>query len=116
MSKIKKENLRKVPEPLCVTTCQKSVPIIGVHDKYNLLETRPGCYARLYKIKDINYITAPDEEQKSIFLGWRRTLNSFGDNMEIALTIYNRTIKEDAFKEDVLMKETGDSFDSLRKE
>lgn len=116
MPKLKRDNPRKVPEPLCVTTCQKSVPIIGIHDRYNLIETREGCYVRLYKIKDINYITSPEEEQQAIFLGWRRVLNSFGDNMEAALTIYNRTIKEDAFREDVLMKETGDAYDALRKE
>jgi type IV secretory pathway VirB4 component len=62
-----------------------------------------------------NYLTAPEEEQKQMFLGWRKVINSFGSRVEFSLSFNNRNINENDFKESVLLKEVGDNFDHLRR-
>ena len=101
---------------IAVSTVQGSVPIYGIHEKYGLIETYPGCYTRMYLIGDNNYLTAPEEEQDIDFEGWKGILNSFGYNMEFALTIYNRSINRQEFCDYVLLKEKGDRFDVLIKQ
>lgn len=105
-----------IPVKVNIETVQQTVPIIAVHEKYELIETYPGCYVKSYLIGDNNYLTAPEEEQKTAFLGWRKVLNGFGTNMEFALTINNRNINQEDFRDSVLMKETGDPHDYLRKQ
>lgn len=110
------KNPVSAPNPINIETVQQSVPIFAIHEKYDLIETYKGCYVKSYLIGDNNYLTAPEDEQTQMFLGWRKVLNSFGTNMEFALTINNRTINQTDFRESILMKETGDEFDYLRKE
>ena len=105
-----------VPVRVNTETVQQSVPIIAVHKKYDLIETYPGCFVKSYLIGDNNYLTAPEDEQKTAFLGWRKVINSFGANMEFALTVNNRNINQEDFRDSVLMKETGDAYDHLRKQ
>ncbi len=57
---IQKKNT--IPRPICIQTAQKTVPVVGVHEKYGLIETYPGCYVKSYLIGDNNYLTAPEEE------------------------------------------------------
>ena len=106
----------RVPVPECIQTAQACVPIAGVHEKYGFLETYGGCYVKSYSIQDNNYLTAREDEQRVIFAGWRQLINSFDEGMEAALTVYNRSVNMQEFCENVLNKECGDSFDSLRKE
>lgn len=106
----------RIPVPACIQTAQGSVPIVGVHERYDLLETYSGCFVKSYRIQDSNYLTAREEEQRVIFNGWRQLINSFDAGMEAALTVYNRTVNMQEFCENVLNKECGDSFDGLRKE
>ena len=101
---------------IAVSTVQGSVPIYGIHEKYGLIETYPGCYTRMYLIGDNNYLTAPEEEQDIDFEGWKGILNSFGYNMEFALTIYNRSINRQEFCDYVLLKEKGERYDVLIKQ
>ena len=105
-----------IPRPICIETAQKTVPIVGVHEKYGLIETYKGCYVKSYLIGDNNYLTAPEEEQNVYYRGWKKVLNSFGSNVEFALTFNNRSINMTDFFESVLIKETGDEFDHLRKQ
>lgn len=81
-----------------------------------LIETYKGCYVKNYLIGDNNYLTAPEEEQNVYYRGWKKVLNSFGSNVEFAITFNNRSINMTDFFESVLIKETGDEFDHLRKQ
>ena len=101
---------------IAVGSVQGSVPIYGVHERYGMIETYPGCFTRMYRIGDNNYMTAPDEEQEIDNRGWQRVLNSFGANMEASLTIYNRDINREEFAGGVLLKEKGDEHDYLVKQ
>lgn len=101
---------------IAVGSAQGSVPIAGVHERYGVIETYPGCFTRMYRVGDNNYMTAPDEEQEIDSKGWQRVLNSFGSNMEAELTVYNRNVSREEFAGGVLLKEKGDGHDYLVKQ
>lgn len=114
-NKIKRSG-NKPPEKLNIATSQASVPIYGLHEKYGFIESYPGCYVKSYLIGDNNYLTAPEEEQEIDYQGYRRLLNSFGTNTEFQLTINNKSVNMQAFREMALLREVGDDFDILRKD
>ena len=113
---IQSRKMLQAPGRTGIQTTQGSVPLIGIHEEYELLETYSGCFVKSYQIRDNNYLTAREDEQKVIFEGWKQLLNSIDASMEAALTIYNRSINMQEFCECVLNKETGDPFDDLREE
>ena len=120
-SKQKKNNISNIKLkiqkiPTVRETVQATIPIKTVHDKANLIESYDGCYTRTYEIANINYQTASEPEQESILTKWRAFLNSLGSESEMQLTIFNRNINMRQFEEDILLKETGDGFDYLRRD
>lgn len=106
----------KAPDRGYVQSTAASVPILGVHEKHQFIETYRNCYVKDYLLGGINYLTAPEEEQMTVYKGWKSLLNSLGTNMEAALTIYNHSVNLREFCESALYKETGDGFDDYRKE
>lgn len=106
----------KPPVKINTETSQATVPIKGIHERYGLIEIYKGCYVRIYRLGDNNYMTAPEEEQEVDYRGWRKLLNSFGTDCEFALTINNRSVNQQEFCDSVLIKEVGDKFDYLRKQ
>ena len=65
-----------VPTQNYAQSSAASVPIVGVHEKYGLIETYPGCFVKSYLIGDNNYLTAPEEEQNVYYRGWKKVLNT----------------------------------------
>ena len=100
-----------VPECGFAQTTTASVPVTGVHEKYQFIETYKNCYVKTYMIGDNNYLTAPEEEQMIDYKGWKKLLNSFGVNVEAAITIYCHSINMQEFCERALFKDRGDDFD-----
>lgn len=106
----------KMKKKFCVQTIQDSIPIYCVHDKYNLIESYPGNFSRMYELTNINYQTASEEEQLIYLSDWRTILNIIGNNQEMNITIHNRKIDMDTFCEERMIKETGDELDHLRRQ
>ncbi|WP_026659379.1 VirB4-like conjugal transfer ATPase, CD1110 family [Butyrivibrio sp. AC2005] len=104
------------PMKICKTTTQDSVPIFSVHEKENLIETYPGFFTRGYDIVENNYQTETVDVQEAMLKKWRALLNSVGTNCEMGITIHNKNINLQEFKERVLKKEVGDRLDYLRRE
>lgn len=104
------------PVRINTETSQATIPIVGVHEQYGLIETYKGCYVKIYRLGDNNYMTAPEEEQEVDYRGWRKLLNSFGTDCEFSLTINNRSVNQQEFCDSVLIKEVGNKFDNLRKQ
>ena len=106
----------KPPLKINTETSQATIPVIGVHEQYGLIETYKGCFVRIYQLGDNNYMTAPEEEQEVDYKGWRKLINSFGTDCEFALTINNRSVNQQEFCDSVLIKEVGNEYDKLRKQ
>lgn len=104
------------PRSSARVTTQDTVPIETVHDREGLIETFPGFFTRSYLIRENNYQTETEAVQRTLMKKFRAVLNSFGTNVEVSFTIHNREIDPDTFREQALLKETGDGFDHLRRE
>ena len=70
-------------------TVQESIPIRTIYEN-GVIETMPGTFTKLYKLEDVNFRIAPDDEQASIFLAFGRVLNSFTKDTRFQFLIHNR--------------------------
>ena len=87
---------------------KESIPYIRIHDN-NIIETRKGNYTKAYKIHDVNFKIAPDDEQTSIFIKFGRFLNSMPVNAKFQILIENRTANfEKTFKNISFMPQNDD--------
>lgn len=111
-----KKKKNKIPKKFCIETIQDSIPIYCVHDKYNLIESYPGNFSRMYELANINYQTASEDEQLLYLSDWRTILNIIGNNQEMSISIYNSEIDMDRFCEEKMVKEMGDDLDYLRRQ
>ena len=96
-------------------TVQQSIPYTNVYTN-GIIETLPGNFTKCYLLHDVNFKTAADEEQETIFNNFGTLLNTFGSEVKAEITIFNRNIDQEKFKENTLLKMTGDKFDSYREE
>lgn len=70
-----------------------SVPILGVHEKYQVIETHRNHYQECLMLSEINYLTAPEDEQLTDYKGWKSLLNSFGPDVEVSIVVYNHSVR-----------------------
>lgn len=122
-NKTKKKNKPKISLSLNkreirnnIITSQDTVPILTVNNKYGLIKNANNLFVKTYLIGENNYTSSPEQEKVSIINTWKTVLNSIPSEMEFQLTINNKTINQEDFSERVLIKETGDKYDYLRKE
>ena len=71
---IKKSDIRltenKAPDISYAQSTSSSVPIVGVHEKYQFIEIYRNHYVECLLLGENNYLTAPEEEQLTIYKGW----------------------------------------------
>ena len=73
-------------------------------------------YSISFSFDDINYQTAKKEDQLDIFQKYCELLEYYGPETEIQVSILNRHINPDKFKETMLIHEKSDEYSTLRKE
>lgn len=73
-------------------------------------------YSKTYKFKDINFSNASKENKEGIFLDYSDLLNSFDSSVMIKISINNRKLDINEFKENVLMPHMNDGLDHFRDE
>lgn len=81
-----------------------------------ICEVEPGLYSKTIKFADINYQIARKEEQEEIFTRYWQFLNYFDPSINLQITIHNRHIDEENFKEQMLLKLRYDDLDIYRRE
>ena len=62
-----------------------------------------GSYSRTFKFSDINYQTACRDEQIDVFSRYCEFLNSFDSEIQIQMTVFNRHIDPEDFKNGMLI-------------
>lgn len=73
-------------------------------------------YSAAMKFTDVNYQTAREEDQMSIFDKYMSLLNSLGSESGIQLVVHNRLIDKEEFKDNIFMEHKHDQLDYLRDE
>ena len=96
-------------------TVQDTIPYVGVYP-HGVIEVRPGVFSKSYYIEDVNFKIASQDEQMNIFNRFGELLNSFGSDVKLEITIFNRSIDVQRYCDAVLMKPRNDGLDEYREE
>lgn len=105
---------RKVKTVIPKST-QQTIPYVADYEE-GLFEVTPNKYSKMYRIKDINYKTAKEDDQVNIFCKLGEFLNYFSEEMRFAFVIDNRVISTEEQERKVFYPMTGDEYDRHRKE
>ena len=108
----KNKKKKRMPAP---KTVQQSIPYTHIFPD-GMIETMPGCYTRAYRLEDISFKIAPDEEQVRIFREWGKLLNSFSTDTNFQIVIQNHAADRRAMLKDIRFETRPDGLDKYRQE
>lgn len=108
----KNKKKKRMPAP---KTVQQSIPYTHIFPD-GMIETMPGCYTRAYRLEDISFKIAPDEEQVRIFREWGKLLNSFSTDTNFQIVIQNHAADRRAMLKDIRYETRPDGLDKYRQE
>lgn len=111
-NKNKKKDKKKTKKKI---TPADSVPYENVFPN-GMIECANGLFSKSYVIPSINFKTTSNEKQMQIATQYKDFLSSFEDDVDIEITLYNKTTNEDDFERKNYIPMRGDGFDSYRKE
>ena len=111
-SKTGKNKKKKMPET--ARTAQQSIPFLCVYES-DMMEVEEGKFSKTYRVQDVNFKIATQEEQENIFALYGDLLNTFGPDVGIEVTIYNRTLNSD-FSDKIFLNMKNDGLDNFREE
>ena len=109
-----KQKVKKKKEPKSKSS-QQTIPYQNEY-KDGTFEINKGTYSKTISFSDINYQTARREEQESIFFKYCDFLNSFGADVSVQITINNKSVNEEVFKQNILLPEEADETAAYRQE
>ena len=73
-------------------------------------------FSKTLKFSDINYKVAQQDEQIEIFSKYCEVLNYFDPDVNVQISVHNRRIDKDAFKQQMLLPLEDDELDLYRRE
>ena len=108
------KELKKASEPLYKTpkSIQETIEIMAVAEN-GIFEVARNKYSKCYRFQDINYTTATEVEQISIFERYCKFLNSVDCNFKITINNKNKNMLEP--RNLVLLAYCNDGYDNFRK-
>ena len=108
-----KKHAKKLKIP---KTVQDTIPYHGVYKVEGIIEIEPGKFTKTYLLDDVNYQVAKSDEREEMFIKYEEFLNSFDPTTRFQITINQRNINMQDFKEQTLLPMHNDSLDELREE
>ena len=110
-----KELKRKLKQRKSPKTVQDSIRFERMFQD-GICEVVGGYYTKTIKFSDINYQIARRDEKENIFSRYCQFLNYFDSNIPFQITINNRVINNDDFKEQMFLKYKEDDLNNYRDE
>ena len=96
-------------------TVQQSIPYTKVYEN-GMIETRPGTFTEAYRLHDLNFLTAPHEDQLAIFQGYGNFLNSFSPTASFQIVIFSHMASKAEVFSDIKFSFQRDGLNKLRTE
>ena len=93
----------------------ESIPYVSVYGN-GVIEVRPGVFSQSYIIPPVNFKTANDNDQWKLAELYSEFLNSFDATALVQITMYNRTVDMDTFRNEVFVKVRDDDLNDYREE
>ena len=106
---------RKKYESTIPKSITESIPYVNVYEN-GVIEVKPGMFSQSYPLPPVNFKTANDNEQWRLAELWAEFMNSFDSSVTVQITLYNRTVDMDTFREKVYVKVKGDNLNGFREE
>lgn len=92
-----------------------SIPYCMVYDN-GIIETTPGVFTKSYMLPEINFRLAKNESQDAIARMYGEFLGVFEPEIQIEVTVYNRSVSMEEFMQEILLEMQADGLDSYREE
>jgi hypothetical protein len=89
---------------------QDTIPVVADYIE-GLFEVSPNKYSKMFRIKDINYSTAKNDDQILVFCKLSEFYNYFSEDINVQVVIDNRFVSESEKDRDVLYPVTGGTLD-----
>ena len=109
-SKNPKKNILAIPK-----TVQDTIPYLYVYSN-GIIELDQGIFSKSYKLEDINFKIATDDEQMNIFQKYEDLLNTFDSEIKMQLVIFNRNIDKKTVEEKIFIPYQKDTLNEYRDE
>ncbi|MEX1377683.1 MAG: VirB4-like conjugal transfer ATPase, CD1110 family [Eubacteriales bacterium] len=106
--KAEKESI-KVPSSI-----QQAIPINKVYDD-GIFKVGNN-FSKTWKFSDINYSVASIEDKKSMFFKYSDFINSLDNDVVTKITINNRRLNKEDFKDRILLQSSSDDLSKFRSE
>lgn len=114
--KTAKKNKKGNKQPLKIPkTVQDTIPYLAIY-KNGIVEVDRGIFSKSYRLEDVNFKIATDEEQRNMFDRYVDFLNSFDSDVHLQLTIFNRNMDEGHVQEKILIPYHKDNLNEYREE
>ncbi len=97
-------------------TVQQSIPYTRVFPQERVIETDPGTFTRSYRLDDVNFKTATDEEQIDVFHKWENLLDSFPYGSEFQVVIHNHPANIRELLDSIKFTPADDGLNAFRNE
>lgn len=81
-----------------------------------LMQVKEDYFSQSYLLGDVNYQTVGLEDKGAIIEKYSDLINSLDDQTNFQLTIFNKRLNLEKFRQSVLYEEKEDGYDSYRKE
>ncbi len=109
--------LKKKAKPLKIPkTAQQTIPYEAVYEEDGIIEIKPGVFTKSYKLGDVNYQIARQEEQEDMFFHYGEFLNSLDSTIHGQITFNQHNINIGDFEKETLLPLMDDNLDELRTE
>ena len=109
--KLRKQNKDKIKVP------KRAQDVIDIDTIYkDGIFCSGNKYSKTYCFKDVNYSIASKEEKVNLFLNYSELLNSLDSSTTTKITINNRKVNIQEFKNHILIPLKGDHLDKYRNE
>lgn len=112
-NKNKKKNNSSVKTNKVRKSVQQSIPYSTVFPN-GIIMCGQGNYSKSYKLEDVNFQTADQGLQESMYLDYEGLLNSIGPGQSMQITVFNRSISPEAIRNQVLLKPRADNLNGYR--
>ena len=116
MLKTLNHTMRRDREKFQVPKKVQDIIPIKEYWRNGLFKVADGKYSMTYQFEDINYKDASQADQEDMFRGYSQLLNSMEAGTTVKITVNNRKLNKEDFREHMLMEEKGDRLDIYRKE
>lgn len=96
-------------------TIADSIPYLHVF-KNGMIEVSDGRYSKSYRLPEVNFRTATDDDQAKIAMAYSEFLSSFASGIDIEVTLYNKSVNIEEFQKQVFIPMKADNLNEYREE